>query len=503
MQVLYSVRYGAELESMNVSSKMDRTRLRLSKETDAKKSSLGQFMTPTSVAEFMAALFPPSASRTCRLLDAGAGFGSLTSAFLDRCGQGFDDIELTAFEVDDGIRVHLANTLTSYTGRLPITPHIQGGDFIEHAVNRLQFGCEPGFTHAILNPPYKKINTGSRHRLLLREVGIETVNLYTAFVALAIAMMESCGKIVAIIPRSFCNGPYYRAFREFIFARSAIRHMHLFQSRNKAFKADEVLQENVIIALECGVPQGPVTVSTSTDDTFVDYVVHEHAFDRVVLPGDAERFIHVPTSPEHNALELSKTVRHTLKDIGITVSTGPVVDFRMRDHLRHAPEDGTVPLLYPGHFAGQVPDWPKLGLKKPNAIARNPETERWLYPNGYYAVVRRFSSKEERRRIVASVVEPTQFPDVEVLGFENHLNVLHENRHGLPEDLARGLVVFLNGTAIDDHFRRFNGHTQVNATDLRSMKFPSRAQLNALGRWARKQRDLTQERIDERLSQFE
>jgi hypothetical protein len=100
-------------------------------------------------------------------------------------------------------------------------------------------------------------------------------------------------------------------------------------------------------------------------------------------------------------------------------------------------------------------------MKRGNAIRRNAETEKWLFPNGFYTVVRRFSSKEEPRRIVASVVRPDQFPDAERLGFENHLNVLHEDRHGLPEDLAYGLAAYLNTSAVDDHFRRFNGHTQV------------------------------------------
>ena len=485
-------------------SEVERVRLRLSNETDAgKKSRLGQFLTPESVATFMASLFSVPVGGACRLLDAGAGVGSLTSAFLDQWGEHFEAVEASAFELDDVIREHLAETLSSYARKLPIETRIEGGDFIEHAVNWLQFGRASGFTHAILNPPYKKINARSRHRLLLREIGIETVNLYTAFVGLAVAMMEPGGQVVAIIPRSFCNGPYYRPFREFVLARAAIRHIHLFESRKKAFKGDAVLQENVIVAFECGATQGPVVVSMSTDNSFADYVAHEHQFDRIVFPTDAERFIHVPTSQKSNPLELCESVNHTLMDIGVTVSTGPVVDFRLNEHLRSMPEDGTVPLLYSAHFAGESIEWPKPGFKKPNAIARNAETERWLYPNGFYVVVRRFSSKEERRRIVASVVEPDRFPGAEALGFENHLNVFHEKRHGLPEDLARGLAVFLNGTAIDDYFRQFNGHTQVNATDLRTMKFPSRAQLAALGKWAINRRKLSQEDIDDRLSDLE
>ncbi|MCC7105456.1 MAG: hypothetical protein IT307_09965, partial [Chloroflexi bacterium] len=33
----------------------------------------------------------------------------------------------------------------------------------------------------------------------------------------------------------------------------------------------------------------------------------------------------------------------------------------------------------------------------------------------------------------------------------------------------------------DAFFRQFNGHTQVNATDLRSLRYPTREQLEQLG----------------------
>ena len=141
---------------------------------------------------------------------------------------------------------------------------------------------------------------------------------------------------------------------------------------------------------------------------FTDLATHEHPFDRIVFPDDSERFIHVPTSTEKSAIELSPAIRYTLADLGIKVSTGPVVDFRLKEHLRDMPEAGTVPLLYPGHFSSSGTVWPMPGMKKPNAIERNADTEKWLYPNGFYCVVRRFSSKEEKRRIVASVVDPAR-----------------------------------------------------------------------------------------------
>ena len=449
-----------------------------------RKAELGQFMTPSSVARFMASLFPRNEGRNCRLLDAGAGIGALSCAFLDRWTEGgfdFDSVDVFAYEIDESLRSHLCQNLSAYNR---VRSHVFGGDFIELSDQPL-LSDHTEYTHAILNPPYKKISSDSDHRHALRNLGIETVNLYSAFVALAVAQASPNGQIVAIVPRSFCNGPYYRPFRDFILSRAALRHMHLFESRNQAFRDDDVLQENIIIRLERGAEQGSVTISTSTDDRFADVVTHEHAFDRIVHDDDAERFIHVPTTPGKSIVELSAAVCSSLEEIGIQVSTGPVVDFRLRKHLRDNPESGTVPLLYAGHFTSGGTEWPKLGAKKPNAICRNSETERWLYPNGCYCVVRRFSAKEEKRRIIASVVDPVRFGDAPALGFENHLNVFHENKRGLPNALADGLAAFLNTAAVDENFRRFNGHTQVNATDLRMMKYPSRATLIKLGKLAK------------------
>ena len=49
-------------------------------------------------------------------------------------------------------------------------------------------------------------------------------------------------------------------------------------------------------------------------------------------------------------------------------------------------------------------------------------------------------------------------------------------------DLARGLAAFLNSTLLDSYFRLFSGHTQVNATDLRRIKYPGKDDLIRLGR---------------------
>ena len=479
--------------------------LRYPQPSAAHRSALGQFMTPPGVARFIASLFPQAASPDCRLLDAGAGMGSLTSAFLDRWeagGMGLASVNLDAYEFDQALRDDLRHRLESYEARLPVSIRVLPGDFIEQAVSALGLWGGPRYTHAILNPPYKKIQSNSRHRLLLRQAGIETSNLYSAFVALALALLEEGGQLVAIIPRSFCNGPYFRSFREFLLERAAIRHLHLFGARDKAFREDGVLQENLIIRLARGGQPGPVTVSTSTDDSLSDYVARTYAFEHIVLPGDPDRFIHIPTSADMPAHEALPGLDHTLADLGIEVSTGPVVDFRLRDWLREQPGLGSVPLLYPGHFKQGRLTWPVDDSRKPNAIVRCGDTEKWLYPNGFYCVTRRLSSKEEKRRIITGVVDPALLPDVPVLGLENHLNVFHQGRKGLPELMARGLAAFLGSQIADEQLRRFSGHTQVNATDLRRLKYPNREALIQLGAWAKDNGEQALTAVDAQLEKM-
>lgn len=172
----------------------------------------------------MAGLFPCS-DRPVRLLDAGAGKGALTSAFIHHwrvSGQG-ERIEADAYELDEHVMDGLEATMASLQQMQNVAATIIRGDFIERGTLMERQGKGPRYTHAILNPPYKKINTASQHRTCLRMIGLETVNLYSGFVGLSLALMEDGGELVAIIPRSFCNGPYYEPFRRFILSRAALR----------------------------------------------------------------------------------------------------------------------------------------------------------------------------------------------------------------------------------------------------------------------------------------
>lgn len=467
------------------------------------KADFGQFFTPYPIAEFMASLFPIYDGDEIDLLDPGAGIGSLSIAFLEHIQKAkwpFKKISINAYDLDPSVQELLIRNLEKATKGLSSRIMVSDKDFIEDFIGDIFWRINKTYTHIIMNPPYKKIHTNSLHRSLLHQIGLETVNLYTAFLATAILATRKHGYICAIIPRSFCNGVYYKPFRYFLLQKCAIKHIHLFETRNTAFVDESVLQENIIILLQRDAVQNDVAVSYSDRAEFINLKTEQVSFSRIIQYDDPEKYIHIPipgscSSPN---LSLSKTL---FSELQIMVSTGPVVDFRYKQDLCENFQTDSVPLLYPIHFRNFHINWPKK-TKKPNAIVFNTVTEKLLYQTGYYVVVKRFSSKEEKKRIVASIIEPDAFT-TNYLAFENHLNVFHISKKGLKKDFAYGLMVYLNTQYIDAQFRLFSGHTQVNVSDLKKLKYPSKREIVWLGQEIQKCSDWTQELFDVLFDEME
>ncbi len=472
-----------------------------------RQEELGQFLTAAPLAGFMASMFGPLPS-VVRLLDAGAGAGALTSAFVAwLCGknEGNKAIEATLYEIDPqildalSVKMHECQRLAASAG-IRFTYTIHSADFIEEMAARLAgdlFGAAaPEFDAAIVNPPYRKISTHSAERRALHSVGVETSNLYTGFIALIQRMLIPGGQLVGITPRSFCNGPYFRPFREDFLEHLELRRLHVFESRKAAFREDSVLQENIIFHAVKGRTQPDDVMISSSSGNPRDLVTETiFPFSEIVHSNDAQKFIHIPSAASHAAAKEEMTgLSSSLASLGVTVSTGRVVDFRLKHALRMDCELGSVPLLYPCHFNGGTVHWPKLQSRKPNAILDTEETRPWLVPSGIYLLTKRFTSKEEKRRLVACLFDPTEVK-TEWVGFENHLNYFHASGKGLDRCLAIGLFAFLNSTIVDQYFRRFSGHTQVNATDLRALAYPDRETLQAMGREI-DALDLSQQQID-------
>ncbi len=167
----------------------------------------GQVFTPPSVCSFMAGRFTRIHERF-RLLDAGAGVGSLAVAVCERvltlpspC-----QIEITLYENDvtllplleENMR-HCRDVLKAAGHELRYTVH--GQDFIlitrgRQAQRRLfdeDDAAEP-FDAAILNPPYFKIGADSAHALAMEDVFQGQTNIYMLFMARAADLLRQTGR---------------------------------------------------------------------------------------------------------------------------------------------------------------------------------------------------------------------------------------------------------------------------------------------------------------------
>jgi adenine-specific DNA-methyltransferase len=460
-----------------------------------RQAEMGQFLTRPSIAKMMAGMFTHFPEKI-NLVDPGAGVGSLSAAFISSAIQADprpQSIHISAYELDPLLKKGLEITrgkcqqLCDSFG-VELLFEIRQQDFIASGVeillgrNSLFSVEQPGYNFAIMNPPYKKINSGSKARQLLNAVGIETTNMYSAFMWLVMELLLPEGAMVAIVPRSFCNGSYFRPFRSALLKMMAINRIHLFESRDKAFDEGDVLQENIIIHALKKFDHNQKTLITSNDHPGDEtIVVREVEFNQLVHPNDPDLFLRiVPDQLGHQINNQVNSLPSSLKDLGITVSTGRVVDFRSRTFLRNEPDDEIIPLIYPGNLHNGQVIWPRLNSKKPSWLASSKDVDQLVIPGQYYVLVKRFSSKEERRRIYAAIYNPRKIAARRV-GIENHINYYHKRYGSLSEELAKGLTIYLNSSLVDQFFRQFSGHTQVNATDLRNLKYPSETQLIALG----------------------
>ncbi len=480
------------MSTVSLSNRVDDIRLKANPLlNEATRGEKGQFMTPASVARLLASMFS-NLDGELHVLDAGAGVGSLSAALIERAIEKFQPSSITthAWEIEDVLVEHQKLSISECASdcqnqNVELDWHIHKEDYISSAVSILKarsLGQDtPRFNKAILNPPYLKIAANSNERAALRSVGVETGNLYSCFVSLALMLLEDGGELVAITPRSFCNGPYFKDFRRLLLDGNSLCKIHVFDSRNKAFKGDKVLQENVIFHIIKGQPQQRVAISSSSCADDNDIKVRTASFDEVVQPENPERFIHIVTSDDE--AEIAKFIGNmpcSLDDLDIQVSTGKVVDFRTKENLRMELDSGSVPLIYPMHFNNSEIEFPISGSKKPNAIALNDTTMSLMVPNGTYVLTKRLTAKEENRRVVASLYTD-KVATTEYVGFENKTNYYHSKGSPIEDSLAKGLLVYLNSNVVDQYFRQFNGHTQVNATDLRSLRYPSYEALVKMG----------------------
>ena len=135
-------------------------------------------------------------------------------------------------------------------------------------------------------------------------------------------------------------------------------------------------------------------------------------------------------------------------------------------------------------------------------IEINENSRKWLVQDLTYLLIRRFSSKEEKRRIVCAIYNPSEHNNTSLLGIDNKVNYLYSRDHHLPEDVVYGLYVYLSSSKVDAFYRIVSGHTQVNSGDIRALPFPSIEALQNVGATFSKSFSCQQDSIDRAASVF-
>jgi adenine-specific DNA-methyltransferase len=403
------------------------------------------------------------------ILDPGAGTGILSYSLVNELLKNQTvKINLDAYEIDESIYFELDKTYTQLNKINNVQANIIEKDFISEVGFEIGWNLQKKYDMIIMNPPYQKIKSISTYKKTMQNIGINTVNTYSAFMAIGLNLLKEDGILVSIVPRSFCNGLYFLPFRKYLLSNASIKQIHHFESRKDNFIEEGVLQENIIIVLgKHSSVEETVKISYSKGNSFDSISEKIVLKNEVINEDDDQCYISIPNgSKSVDQIPLT----HTNTDLGFEISTGPIVDFRVKEKLTNEPNN--VPLLYSVHIRNNKITWP-IQSKKPNAIIlSDDEKQKLCFQKGYYILLKRFTSKEEKRRIQATMISPDDLP-TDYFTVENHINIIHYKKNGLNANLARGLMTYLNSEFCDDVFRKFSGHTQVNATDLRNMRYPS------------------------------
>lgn len=461
------------------------------------RRAFGQFFTPVSVARFMGRFAVSSITeRAIRILEPGAGTAILTAAVCEQLPECVEVVHIDGYEINESLADRCEQTLSLVSALLAergvrCTFVVHRRDFILDTAgtltsNLFQDVREP-YDIAIANPPYFKLSKADPRAQAASHIVHGQPNIYAVFMAIMASLLRPGGSMVSITPRSFTTGEYFRRFREVLFETVIPEAIHLFESRRSAFRGDDILQENVIVHARrrSAREQDHVRVTVSNGVGDLEQAEERVVALRNVVDLTTSQFpLLIPTSDLDEAvLKIVDSWAENFAALGLRVSTGPVVAFRATEFLRDGDTSGgdhLAPLLWLQNIRSMRVTWPLVRPKKNQYIVDSVDSAYLLLPNQPYVVMRRFSTKEEQRRLVAAPLLEGQLPG-RMIGLENHLNYIHRPAQGLRRYETIGLSALLCSALVDRYFRISNGNTQVSAVELRQLPLPSAQIIEAIG----------------------
>ncbi len=469
----------------------------------------GQFFTSKETARFMAGLYYISQNKSkVRILDAGAGSGILSCALLERIEQidSIQTVELTCYENDGNILGLLKENLQTCqaNSKKDIQIQIITDNYItsQYLDFNHMIGGNPNpqkYDLVIGNPPYMKIPKDAPEATAMPEVCYGAPNLYFIFAAMGLFNLDSDGEMVYIIPRSWTSGAYFKRFRQYFLTEGKLEHIHLFVSRNKVFDKEDVLQETIIIKVK-KTNQTPeeVTITSSQSNKDFDNLTSLTVPYSLVVSGNDYYVYLVTDEKEVSVLERLHRFDKTLPDIGLKMKTGLTVDFRNREILRDDEEEGAIPLFYSQHIKqGEV----QFPIQKEHEYVVT-DQKGLMQDNRNYLFVKRFTAKEERRRLQCGVYLSKKYPQYKKISTQNKINFVDGIITEMSECLVYGLYVIFNSTLYDEYYRILNGSTQVNSTEVNAMPIPNLESIQEMGRALMKSKDMSENNCNMILEEY-
>lgn len=205
----------------------------------------------------------------------------------------------------------------------------------------------------------------------------------------------------------------------------------------------------------------------------------------------------VTNKTEVETLLKLNSFEYTLPVIGLRMKTGITVDFRNRDFLRDTPDEGTIPLFYSQHIHNGEVTFP-VGQKFEYITSTR---KGLLQKNSNYLFVKRFTAKEEHRRLQCGIYLAQNLPQYSQISTQNKINFICGTNE-LSESLVYGLYVIFNSSLYDSYYRILNGSTQVNSTEINKMPVPSMEVIERMGRKLIRSHDLSEKNCNEILKEY-
>ncbi len=474
------------------------------------KKENGQYFTPKSISDFMGNLAKPKATKIS-ILDPGCGTAILSCSLIEKLVQenNIQEIELTLYETDKTILTEtkkvveflkkwLEHRKIGFSSLLNVTDFIVDNSVAFYQNSLFNTKKTKKYDYIVSNPPYFKISKSDKRAIVAKELVYGQPNIYSIFMGLSAKLLKPDGELIFITPRSFAAGNYFKAFRQSFFKEVSISNIHIFHSRNKMFKNDNVLQENIIIRASKN-HNSNIQITVSESDKDIQNAI-EYLYDTedLIDTNSQDKILFIPSNPnEFNTIKIFKGWHNTLNDFNIKISTGPVVAFRNRNFLK---KDGQIngiisPLIWLHNVKPMEFAYPLQKGNKPGLIENSEASRKVLLKNKNYIFLRRFSSKDDKSRLVCCPYFCSNI-ETEMIGVENHVNYIHRPDGDMLENEIWGISALYSSSLFDTYFRTFNGNTQVGASELKQIKMPPLNEIKNIGQKVKELNDYDKQSID-------